>query len=77
VFFLAVPETYGSFQARGEIGAAAEAYIIAATPIQAASETYASASSNVRSLTLCTKPGIEPQRQARSLTHCATAGTPL
>ena len=34
---------------------------------------------NARSLTHCTKPGIEPampQRQVRSLTHCTTVGTP-
>ena len=35
--------------------------------------------SNAGSLTPCAGPGIElapPQRQARSLTHCVTAGTP-
>ena len=50
--FTDVPVTYGSSQARGLMGAAAEAYAtVTATPDPAISMTYAAACGDARSLT--------------------------
>ena len=63
LLFRAVPTAYGSFQARGRIGAVA-AHLPTPHPqklgIQAVSVTYATAHSNARSRIHGVRPGSEP-----------------
>ena len=70
-FFLrATPVAYGSFQARGPIGAAAEAYATAiATPDLSHLCNLHTAHSNARSLTHWAQPGIEAASGLLLLSH--------
>ena len=58
-FFRATPVAYGSFQARGQIRAAA-AGLCHSQRIWAASAVYATSCSNAMSLTHWARPGMEP-----------------
>ena len=78
-FFRVAPEAYGSSQARGRIGAAADGLRHSQCWIRAKSATYTTAHGNAGSLTHWARPGIKLASWwilVRFLTCWATMGTP-